>query len=85
MIDLHVCPASNGVMHYETQWGSLIKIIWHDGIGMSLYAKRLERGRFIWPLTRDGVVALSAGQLAYLLEVIDWRNPQASWRPTSAG
>ncbi len=65
--------------------GSLIKIIWHDGIGMSLYAKRLERGRFIWPLTRDGVVALSAGQLAYLLEGIDWRNPQASWRPTSAG
>jgi transposase len=29
--------------------GSLIKILWHDGIGMSLYAKRLERGRFNWP------------------------------------
>ena len=29
--------------------GDLIKIVWHDGIGMSLYAKRLERGRFIWP------------------------------------
>jgi transposase len=28
--------------------GDLIKIVWHDGIGMSLYAKRLERGRFIW-------------------------------------
>jgi len=24
----------------------LIKILWHDGLGMSLYAKRLERGRF---------------------------------------
>src|SRR5467141_1115929 len=29
--------------------GSLVKILWHDGIGMSLYAKRLERGRFVWP------------------------------------
>jgi len=52
---------------------------------VALCPKRLERGRFIWPLTRDGVVALSAGQLAYLLEGIDWRNPQASCRPTSAG
>ena len=36
----------------------------HDGIGMSLYAKRLERGRFIWPAPADGVVAISAAQLA---------------------
>ena len=28
---------------------SLIKILWHDGVGMSLYAKRLERGRLVWP------------------------------------
>jgi transposase len=26
--------------------GDLIKILWHDGLGLSLYAKRLERGRF---------------------------------------
>ncbi|WP_084293016.1 IS66 family insertion sequence element accessory protein TnpB [Bradyrhizobium sp. WSM3983] len=25
--------------------GSLIKALWHDGIGLSLYAKRLDRGR----------------------------------------
>jgi transposase len=34
--------------------GDLIKIIWHDGIGMSLYAKRLEHGRFVWPSPADG-------------------------------
>ena len=33
--------------------GGLIKIIWHDGIGMSLYAKRLEHGRFVWPSPAD--------------------------------
>jgi hypothetical protein len=42
---------------------------------MSLYAKRLEKGRFIWPSPADGVVAISAAQLAYMLEGIDWRNP----------
>ena len=39
----------------------LIKILWHDGIGMSLYAKRLERGRFIWPSPADGMVCDHGG------------------------
>lgn len=26
--------------------GTLAEIIWHDGMGMLLYAKRLERGKF---------------------------------------
>ena len=65
--------------------GSLIKIIWHDGIGMSLYAKRLEHGRFIWPSAKDGVVSISASAMSCLLEGIDWRNPQATWRPRMVG
>jgi len=65
--------------------GSLVKILWHDGVGMSLYAKRLERGRFIWPSATVGAVSISASQLAYMLDGIDWRNPQKTWRPSSAG
>ena len=45
-----------------------LKVLWHDGIGLSLYAKRLDRGRFVWPSTVDGVVAISPAQLGYLLE-----------------
>jgi len=56
--------------------GKLIKILWHDGLGMSLYAKRLERGRFLWPSPADGVVTITPAQLGYLLEGIDWRMPQ---------
>ena len=52
---------------------------------MSLYAKRLERGRFIWPSPADGIVAISAAQLAYMLDGIDWRNPVRTWRPEAAG
>jgi transposase len=65
--------------------GDLIKIVWHDGIGMPLYAKRLERGGFIGPSPADGIVAISAAQLAYMLDGIDWRNPRHSWRPQVAG
>ena len=65
--------------------GKLIKILWHDGLGMSLYAKRLERGRFIWPAASAGVVSISTAQMAYMLDGIEWRNPQQTWRPQSAG
>lgn len=78
-------PFAGDVFVFRGRSGSLIKALWHDGIGLSLYAKRLERGRFIWPSTEGGVVHLSRGQMSYLLEGIDWRNPQQSWRPTRAG
>jgi transposase len=52
---------------------------------MSLYAKRLERGRFIWPSAVDGAMTISAAQLGYMLEGIDWRNPIHSFRPSAAG
>jgi len=52
---------------------------------MSLYAKRLERGQFIWPAASAGAVSISAAQMAYMLEGIDWRHPQQTWRPQSAG
>ena len=85
MIRSFACRESRKGMHHEDSFGSLVKIIWHDGLGMSLYAKRLEKGRFVWPSAKDGVVSLTASQLACLLEGIDWRNPQYSWRPASAG
>ncbi len=78
-------PFAGDLWVFRGRTGSLIKIVWHDGIGMSLYAKRLEKGRFVWPQAKDGVVALTHAQLACLLDGIDWRNPQYSWRPASAG
>ena len=65
--------------------GDLIKVLWHDGVGLSLYAKRLDRGRFIWPSATAGAVSITPAQMAYMLEAIDWRNPQQTWRPASAG
>jgi transposase len=47
--------------------GDLAKILWHDGVGLSLYAKRLDRGKFIWPSAKEGTVSISA-QMAYMLD-----------------
>jgi transposase len=78
-------PHAGDLFVFRGRRGDLIKIIWHDGIGMALYAKRLERGKFIWPTAADGAVAISAAQLGYMLEGIDWRHPLRAWRPQAAG
>lgn len=78
-------PHAGDLYVFRGKRGELVKILWHDGLGMSLYAKRLERGRFIWPTPTDGVVAISSAQLGYMLEGIDWRHPQHTWRPDQAG
>ncbi|HSQ03460.1 MAG TPA: IS66 family insertion sequence element accessory protein TnpB, partial [Burkholderiales bacterium] len=52
--------------------------------GLCLFAKRLERGRFVWPQAMSGTVALTAAQLSMLLEGIDWRRPVKTWRPEVA-
>jgi transposase len=78
-------PHAGDLFVFRGRRGDLIKILWHDGLGFSLYAKRLERGRFLWPSPADGVVAITSAQLGYMLEGIDWRNPRRAWRPSAAG
>jgi transposase len=78
-------PHGGDLYVFRGKSGKLIKVVWHDGLGMSLYAKRLERGRFIWPSMSGEAVTITAAQLGYLLEGIDWRAPQYTWRPEAAG
>jgi transposase len=78
-------PHGGDLYLFRGKSGKLIKVLWHDGLGMSLYAKRLERGRFIWPSTSGEAVTITVAQLGYLLEGIDWRAPQYTWRPEAAG
>lgn len=49
-----------------------------------LFAKRLERGRFVWPQATSGTVSLSRAQLSMLLEGIDWRRPVRTAAPQLA-
>lgn len=80
-------PFAGDLFVFRGARGDLVKILWHDGLGLSLYAKRLERGRFVWPSAARGgdSVAISAAQLGYMLDGIDWRNPVHRFRPQRAG
>jgi len=51
---------------------------------LCLFAKRLERGRFIWPRAEQGVAVLTPAQLSMLLEGIDWRRPVRTAQPELA-
>jgi len=65
-------PHVGDLFVFRGRRGDLIKILWHDGLGMSLYAKRLERGRFVRPSVMAGSVSILGSQLGYMLEGIDW-------------
>ena len=71
-------PFSGHVFVFRGRRGDLIKVLWWSGDGLCLFTKRLERGRFVWPYARDGLVHLTAAQLSMLLEGIDWRAPKRS-------
>lgn len=81
-------PHGGHLFVFRGRRGDLLKVLWHDGQGMCLLAKRLEKGRFIWPQTVDesrDPVAITPAQLGYLLEGIDWRAPRRSFVPQAAG
>jgi transposase len=77
-------PFSGHVFIFRGRRGDPIKVQWFDGDGLCLFAKRLERGRFIWPQAISGTVSLPAAQLSMLLEGIDWRRPLRSYDPQLA-
>jgi transposase len=78
---LEQSPFSGQVFVFLSKRGDLIKILWWDGDGLCLFAKRLERGRFFWPQAASGTVSLTQAQLAMLLKGIDWRRPVRSYAP----
>ena len=75
----------DGPHHIRSKRGDYVKILTWDGSGLCLFAKRLEKGRFVWPPIVEGALHLTPAQLALLIEGIDWRRtvaPQAPERPS---
>jgi transposase len=58
-------PHCGHLFVFRGKRGGLIKVLWHDGQGLCLLAKRLERGRFVWPRTEGEAVTITAAQLGY--------------------
>jgi len=77
-------PFCGHVFVFRGRRGDILKVLWFDGQGLMLLAKRLERGRFVWPQATSGSVSLTPAQLSMLLEGIDWRMPLRTHEPMLA-
>ena len=67
-------PLSGALYAFRGRRAGLIKLLWHDGIGLCMLTKKLEHGQFVWPSTStSGRIALSTAQLAALLDGCEWR------------
>jgi transposase len=75
-------PFSGTVYVFRAKRADRVKLVFWDGTGVVLVAKRLEDSEFRWPKLQDGVIHLSAAELSALLEGLDWRRGLApkNWR-----
>lgn len=70
---LQLDPFSGAVFLFRGKRGDRLKALVWDGSGLCMYAKRLERGKFVWPRAHEGALRLSAAQLAMLIEGLNWK------------
>jgi transposase len=74
-------PFSGHLFLFRSKRADYLKLLHYDGTGLCLFAKRLERGRFVWPPIVEGQMVLTPAQLALLLEAMDWRRTVAVEMP----
>ncbi len=75
---LQVDPFDGAVYVFRAKRADRVKLVFRDGTGVCLFAKRLEDGQFRRPKIENGVMRLSAAQLSALLEGLDWRRVRAA-------
>jgi transposase len=78
---LQADPFSGQMFVFRSKRADYLKVLYYDGSGLCLFAKRLERGRFVWPPIVDGGMLLTPAQLALLIEAMDWRRTVAVEAP----
>ncbi len=75
-------PFSGHLFLFRGKRGDYLKALYWDGSGLGLFAKPLEKGRFVWLPIVDGSMTLTPAQLALLIEAMDWRRTVAPPLPT---
>jgi transposase len=76
-------PFSGAIYVFRAKRADRVKLIYWDGTGVCLFAKRLEDGKFRWPSVNDAVMRLSAAELSALLEGLDWKRLHAAREVTA--
>ncbi|STJ88819.1 transposase Orf2 of IS683 [Escherichia coli] len=77
-------PFSGHIFVFRGRNGKMVKILWADRDGLCLFAKRLERGRFVWPVTREGKVHLTPSSVIHATggdRVATSQTDRTAWHP----
>jgi transposase len=75
---LHQDPLSGHLFLFANRLRNRLKILYWDGSGLWVFAKRLERGRFGWPAGEGASVCLRPEELQLLLHGLEGR-PRRGW------
>lgn len=70
---LRADPYCGHLFVFRGKRGDHLKVLYWDGTGLCLFAKKLEQGRFVWPPQIDERTRLTPGQLELLIEGMDYR------------
>ena len=77
-------PCDGSAYAFRNKRSNRIKLVLWDSAGVWLGARRLHRGRFIWPQGSEVVCTLNQEQWSWLIAGVDWQRlsaqPQAHWR-----
>ena len=71
-------PLSGHIFVFANAQRTRLKLLFWDGSGLWVCAKRLEKGRFRWPEAKAGEVrvAMTSAELTLLLNGLDWTATQ---------
>lgn len=73
-------PRRGAVFVFANRTRDRVKLLYWDGTGVWVLAKRLEKGRFTWPRASGAKVALAPAELTLLLAGIDLgKTSKKSW------
>lgn len=77
-------PCDGSAYAFRNKRSNRIKLLLWDGAGVWLGARRLHRGRFIWPHASDVICTVNQAQWNWLITGVDWQKlsaqPMSHWR-----
>ena len=61
-------PLSGSLFVFRNKNSQRLKILWWDRGGLTIYYRRLERGTFRFPSSKESAIAVDSAQLLRLLD-----------------